>query len=444
MSEDAIAELDDAMTRADLNALSTPGIQFMTRNEYFARAGGRAYNRQQAAKHTDMYDRRIWQPNQQLHLRGEKAGTVAIAASGKKAQFKIEQSIAEALNMSFCQALLSLVELYSISPNSNETFNRGTASNTVRNNFLMLYDRRLSFPQQLRAFNLFATCTATKTGIACPVNDPPPTSNVQSLVVEGNAIAMSHVSGTGDIETYVFFDSTDHIVPFIFSANVGLDNNSISRNKNWRVILDMFYRSYEMKRSTYWLKLVTDNSGIAITGAGKSSSTSVVQSALLRASIGRTFTLEHVPPNLLGQQNLGQLFKKDTMVYREYMRYCDPHAASDFKSPADAVIHKSIQLLGLVHTVLPCLGNHSSTFQRNMAAIGRHLESDEDQLINVMTLMRSLQVDGEFERYFKVPERRAELPMPYTVAIADSGYAIDKWAAGRLPMASLLPAPRII
>ena len=437
-------ELIGAMRRAGIDASEPASLDIINRDEYFVTRGASAYTQSQAVQHIKMYDRRIWAPNHKLHLRHEKADTVGITESDNEAQFKIGQTVAEALNMAFCQTLLSLVELYGRYVDSKETFDRGAKNSTLRNNFLMLYDRRLSFPQQLRAFNLFNTCATGKTDTVCRVDDPPSTSNVQSLVAEGNVIAMSHVNDASDIETYLFFDSTDHAVPFIFSANVGLDKVSVLQNRNWRAILDMFYRSYEMKRSTYWLKLVSGKTGILITGAGKSNATSSVQSALLRASPGRTFTLEYVPPNFLGQQNLGQLFRKQTSVYNEYMRYCDPHATVDFNSPADTAIHKSIQLLGLVHTVLPCLANHAATFQRNMSAIGRHLESDEDQLINIMTLMRSLQIDGEFERYFAVPARRSALPIPYNIAIADSGQAIDNWTTGSLPLASLIPAPRLI
>lgn len=424
---------------------SVPGVQFMPREEYFKNRGSEEYNTSDCANHIEQYTTRIFSPNQERHLNGDRAETVSI--SGKppnEGLFQNNSVMADALNALFCQSLLSIVDLYASPTGSVEMFDRG-GNDTFRDNFTAMYDMRLSFPQQLRTFNLFKHCgKADPPNAPCTVSDPSPKTTVQSLVLEGNAIAISHVNSTGNIETYVFFDSTDNLVPFIFSANVGLGNPLISAGTSLRAILDVFYRSYTMERSTYWLKLVTNSDGISITGAGKSQYPSAAKSASIYTGDATVFTLEHVPPVFRGLRNVETLFKGKTMIHNEYARYCDPHAKVNFDSPVDSVIHKSIQLLGLVHTILPNLSKEPARFSRSMAAAAQRLNSDEDQLLGIMTLMRSLQVDGEFERYFKVPVRRKRHPTQYRTVIADNQKYVDNWVTPNLPTSSIVPAPRII
>lgn len=418
----------------------------MPREEYFKNSGNGKYTPSDCTQHIEQYTTRIFSPNQEQHFNGDRAETVSISGEQpNKGLFQNNSVMADALNALFCQSLLSIVDLYAAPAGSLEMFDRG-GNDTLQDNFKAMYDMRLSFPQQLRTFNLLKYCggNAAPPNAACTVSDPPPENTVQSFVLEGNAIAISHVKSTGNIETYVFFDSTDNLVPFIFSANVGLDNNLISAGTSMRAILDVFYRSYTMERSTYWLMLVTNSDGISITGAGKSQYPSAAKSALKYMSGTTVFTLEHVPPVFQGFPNVATLFKGKTMIHNEYVRYCDPHAKVNFDSPVDSVIHKSIQLLGLVHTILPNLSEAPARFSRSMAATAQRLNSDEDQLLGIMTLMRSLQVDGEFERYFHVPVRRKRHPRQYTTAIADNQAYVDKWVTPALPTSSIVPAPRII
>lgn len=433
--------ISDLMSKLNVDGPSLPGISSISQREYFESQNGNPYESRDLKQHIKSYTDSIWTPNNEKLVRDPKTKTVDLEMGPKtRARFQIEPEVALALNAHFCRALLSLVDLYT--QKAMGQFDRGRVE--FRNNFLLRYDGRLTFAQQLGTFSLFQKCVSTTPRV--PPTEEPPTmdSIVHSLVSEGNVLAISHVNATSEIETYLFVDSVDHTMPFVFGANVALAQvGSLAKNTPG-ALLDMFNSSYTMDRSTHWLKLVTRAEGITIAAAGKSAAPSALNCARLYARSDLTFTFENVPPVFGDLQNLSTLYQSRTTVHTEYLRYCDPDAQSDFDSPVDSAIHKSIQLLGLVHTVLPCLGNHKSAFLRNMASVGQRLESDEDRLINMMTLMRSLQVDGEFERYFKVPLRRTALPIPYTIAIADSGDAILNWTLGRKPLKSLIPSPRII
>ena len=157
----------------------------------------------------------------------------------------------------------------------------------------------------------------------------------------------------------------------------------------------------------------------------------------------RTFTLEHVPPNFRALENVAKFYAGKAMIHNEYARYCDPHANVTFDSPVDSAIHKSIQLLGVVHKMLPNMSVTSARFLRSMASVAQRLHGDEDQLLGIMTLMRSLQVDGEFERYFHVPARKKKNPMPYSIAIPNNATLIINWPTKFLPLGRLVPAPTL-
>jgi hypothetical protein len=350
-------------------------------------------------------------------------------------------------------------------------------------NFTGLFDGRLTFLQQLKAYHLIANCaTYVTTGIAKDYTkrafvEPTRTGGICSFVAEDSIFAISchgTTPGAGAgaqpetrriINTHLFFDATHHALPFIFGANVDVEDTVFDRSAG-RALLEAFYAGFAMgphARKTFWIRIDTapavDGHDISIVDAGMSQFPSAAALALkyTTTSSGKrvtadadadpdqhTFTLEHVPPVFRGLRNVETLFKGKTMIHNEYARYCDPHAKVNFDSSVDSVIHKSIQLLGLVNTILPNLSKEPARFSRSMAAAAQRLHSDEDQLLGIMTLMRSLQVDGEFERYFKVPARRERNPTQYTTAIADNQEYVGNWVTKVLSTSSLVPAPRII
>lgn len=493
------------------------GMEKLDRDRYFRASGGdgsaaggasKMYSAEALSGHVTKYKDDIFETNKDLWL---DSGKLDAPAHGntityRDAIYPVTEPVQDFLNGVFCQGILSIAERYWKAtfqdmsdasgirrrPSSRRpvlgnpvereavhaalSFKRnGTATNPWEHaRFKALYDGRLYFSQQLHAFRLLATCAfqdatfvASRSYNANAVKEPTRSGNVCSMAVEDGIIAISSMVGSS-IETHLFFESTNHAVPFIFGANVGVNEAKI-RSSGWRAILDVFYSSYSNLYSTYWIKLVTDDrSSTQITDAGRTRYTSASDLALRYAhtNIGgkgkpvtvvytngklseiapsnRTFTLEHVPPGFRGFPNVETLFKGKTMIHNEYARYCDPHAKVNFDSPVDSVIHKSIQLLGLVHTILPNLSKEPARFSRSMAAAAQRLNSDEDQLLGIMTLMRSLQVDGEFERYFKVPVRRKRHPTQYRTVIADNQKYVDNWVTPNLPTSSIVPAPRII
>jgi len=81
-----------------------------------------------------------------------------------------------------------------------------------------------------------------------------------------------------------------------------------------------------------------------------------------------------------------------------------------------------------------------------MAAKAQRLFSDEDGLLQIMQLMRTMQVDTEFDRYFKVPDRTVHRPQAYSGIVSGGPVSNDSvWATGIMHLeGSLAPAPRII
>jgi hypothetical protein len=464
------------------------GMEKLDRDRYFTNTNGN-YTLGDFLQHVKTYKRSIFDTNTALWLNFKTLDTQTRGktitykdAAGKQSIYPFTIPVQHQLNAEFCRTILSIADMYKtnaigglgvdISSVAASGFKR--AAPGLQPRIVALYDGRLYFSQQLHAFRLLATCAfqdATfvesrlyHTNMA---KEPTRSGGVCSMAVEDGIIAISSMVGSS-IETHLFFESTNHAVPFIFGANVGVNEEEI-KSSGWRAILDVFYSSYSNLYSTYWIKLVTDDrSSTQITDAGRTGYTSASDLALRYAhtNIGgngtpvtvvyntdklpiiapsnSTFTLEHVPPGFQGFPNVATLFKGKTMIHNEYVRYCDPHANVNFDSPVDSVIHKSIQLLGLVHTILPNLSKEPARFSRSMAAAAQRLNSDEDQLLGIMTLMRSLQVDGEFERYFNVPVRRKRNPEQYTTAIADNQEYVDKWETQNLPTSSIVPAPRII
>lgn len=385
----------------------------------------------------------------------------------------------------FQQAILYAAYLYQLTAGGGRGYNRRTepylylfslGDGVKTANFTGLFDGRLTFLQQLKAYHLIANCaTDVNTGSAKAYTarafvEPARTGGICSFVAEDSIIAISchdTTPGAGAppglgftrpiINTHLFFDATHHALPFIFGANVDV-KDTVFEQPAGRALLEAFYAGFAMgpnERKTFWIRIETapavDGHGIRIVDAGMSAFPSAAALALKYTTTSsgadpdqHTFTLEHVPPVFRGLRNVETLFKGKTMIHNEYARYCDPHAKVNLDSPVDSAIHKSIQLLGLVHTILPNLSDNPARFSRSMAAAAQRLNSDEDQLLGIMTLMRSLQVDGEFERYFHVPARRKQNPTQYTTAIADNQAYVENWVTEYLPTSSIVPAPRII
>ena len=418
----------------------------------------------------------------------KQSRNVIIREGDKTITLELTPTTQNQIDRRFQQAILFAALTYKNSagvgytPHKEPYLSLFNLSDGVKNaNFTGLFDGRLTFLQQLKAYHLIANCATDVTkGIAKAYTarafvEPARTGGICSFVAEDSIFAISchdTTPGAGAppetrpiINTHLFFDATHHALPFIFGANVDV-KATVFEQPAGRALLEAFYAGFAMgphARKTFWIRIDTapavDGHGISIVDAGMSAFPSAAALALkyTTTSSGKrvtsdadadpdqhTFTLEHVPPGFRGLRNVASLFKGKTMIHNEYARYCDPHANVNFDSPVDSVIHKSIQLLGLVNTILPNLSKEPARFSRSMAAAAQRLHSDEDQLLGIMTLMRSLQVDGEFERYFKVPRRRKRNPEQYTTAIADNQEYVENWDTEDLPTSSIVPAPRII
>ena len=130
------------------------------------------------------------------------------------------------------------------------------------------------------------------------------------------------------------------------------------------------------------------------------------------------------PPQLGGYQrmtvnyvNMNQLFSGYSTIFAEYRKYCDRHARSKFDSDLMATIHESQQLLVLVHTVVPLLANHR-TFVNMMGRFATRQQGEDGSLVDMMQMMRKLQVAGEFDHYFKIPKDDG-IPVHYAKRITN-------------------------
>jgi len=402
----------------------------------------------------------------------KQSRNVIISVAGKTITLELTLTTRNQIDRRFQQAILFAANTYKVTAGAGYTLNSDPhlylfqlGTNVKTANFTGLFNGRLTFLQQLKAFHLIANCAA-KGYTARSFVEPTRTGGICSFVAEDSIFAISchDKDRRRIINTHLFFDATHHALPFIFGANVDVKAEVFDQPAG-RALLEAFYAGFAMgpnARKTFWIRIETaptaTGPNLSITDAGASEFTSAAALALkyTTTSSGKqvtsnadaadqpTFTLEHVPPWFNGLPNVASLFKGKTMIHNEYVRYCDPHANVNFDSPVDSAIHKSIQLLGLVHTILPNLSPAPARFSRSMAAAAQRLNSDEDQLLGIMTLMRSLQVDGEFERYFHVPARRKQNPTQYRTAIADNQEYVGNWVTPNLPTSSIVPAPRII
>jgi hypothetical protein len=145
--------------------------------------------------------------------------------------------------------------------------------------------------------------------------------------------------------------------------------------------------------------------------------------ALVGRPLFTCFCFGRGPPQNVHQRdavnyvNMNRLFSGDSTIIAEYSKYCDRHAIRKFDSDLMKTIHESQQLLVLVHTVVPLLANRR-TFVNMMGRFATRQRGEDGGLVDMMQMMRKLQVAGEFDQYFKIPKDDG-IPVHYAKRITN-------------------------
>lgn len=282
---------------------------------------------------------------------------------------------------------------------------------------------------------------------------------VASLVYE-NGIAAVTSMDTDEVHltTTVFYNTSNFAAPFMFAVDADTDTiyegdgdgdrpyNEFSR----ACLLTAFLISINNDRSCGWFTFRSKNVRPTLAQCGFIEDKDPLVGAIAYIKEAEVYHLEKVPRVFLSGlgipiRSLATLYSGHTTIHGEYLRYCDPYAVVDRPSVADAAVHKSMQLYCLIRTINSGLTRNVFNFRRQMAAKAQRLFSDEDGLLQIMRLMRTMQVDTEFDRYFQVPDRTVHRPQAYSGIVSGGPVSNDSvWAGDALPLGSLAPAPRII
>jgi hypothetical protein len=293
----------------------------------------------------------------------------------------------------------------------------------------------------------------TKTALDTKAKPPALLAGEASLVYENGIVAIT-VQEDKLLRTTVFYNVSNFAAPFMFAVdahdNLGGDEDPqrISR----ALMIQAFIHSINKDYACGWFAFdsTAERYKPTLVSCGLIDDTDAVTEAMLYTADATVYHLETVPRVFtIGREtnmrDLATLYSGRTTIHGEYTRYCDPNAYVDMPSVADRAIHKSLQLHCLVRSINSVLSNNSSTFARAMAAKAQRLFSDEDGLLHIMQLMRRMQVDTEFDRYFKIPNRSVQTPRVYlSIVSGDTDASHAAWTGAHLLAKSLVPAPRII
>lgn len=282
---------------------------------------------------------------------------------------------------------------------------------------------------------------------------------VASLVYENGIAAVTSMDANEvHLTTTVFYNTSNFAAPFMFAVDADTDTiyerdgggderyNEFSR----AYLLTAFLISINNDRSCGWFTFRSNNVRPTLAQCGFIEDEDPLVAAIAYIKEAEVYHLEKVPRVFLSGldipiRSLATLYSGHTTIHGEYLRYCDPYAVVDRPSVADAAVHKSMQLYCLIHTINSGLTGNVFNFRRQMAAKAQRLFSDEDGLLQIMRLMRTMQVDTEFDRYFQVPDRTVHRPQAYSGIVSGGPVSNDSvWAGDALPLGSLAPAPRII
>lgn len=137
--------------------------------------------------------------------------------------------------------------------------------------------------------------------------------------------------------------------------------------------------------------------------------------------------------------DVSTMFRGRTTVDAAYRKFCDPGALPVGPHDVLSAALESVRLHALVEKMARVYSGTADQFERHMLSEAQLLRGSRDT-DDIMRLMQSLQVDGEFDRYFRIPSRTAQEPVTYGSVLVSGAYPTFKEAFQRGVLTGSLPS----